>query len=99
MRSEDEIKADLFENQFAMNILEMTIDAQSFAELCNLLKELAGVWQGKSEVDKETVRFIAEILMITHNKLCFDGFESEDRATLVKMHTEIESLFMERCLI
>lgn len=99
MRTEDEIRADLFENQFAMNILEMTIDQQSFTELCELLKELADVWQSKSEVDKETVRFIAEILMITHNKLCFEGFDSEDKAVLIKMHTEIESLFFEQCLV
>lgn len=99
MRTEDDIKTDLLENQFAMNILELTIDQQSFTELCELLKELADVWQSKSEVDKETVRFITEILMITHNKLCFEEFDSEDRATLVKMHTEIETLFFERCLI
>lgn len=99
MRSEEEIKADLFENQFAMNILELTIDKQPFTELCELLKELAAVWQNKTNVDKETIRFIAEILMITHNKLYFDGFDSEDKATLVKMHTEIETLFLEQCLV
>lgn len=99
MRSEVEIKADLFENQFAMNILEVTIDKQSFTELCELLKELTSVWQNKAEVDKETVRFITEILMITHNKLYYGGFDPEDEATLVDMHTEIQGLFFEQCLI
>lgn len=99
MRSEDEIKSDLFENQFAMNILELTIDKQSFTELCELLKELAAVWQDKAEVDKETIQFITEILMITHNKLYFGGFDPEDEAALVDMQTEIQTLYFEQCLI
>lgn len=99
MRSEDEIKSDLFENQFAMNILELTIDKQSFTELCELLKELAAVWKDKAEVDKETIRFITEILMIAHNKLYFGGFDHEDEAALVDMQTEIQTLYFEQCLI
>lgn len=99
VKSEAELKEVLFENQFGLNILELTIDQHSFDELCGLLNELANIWKTLEVVDKEIVAFVAEILMITHNKLVYGGFDQEDNAKLLKMHSDIEVLFLEKCLI
>ncbi len=99
MRTELELREALFNNHFGINILELTIDASSLAELRQLLDEVATCWRSEAKVDKQIVHYVVELLMILYNKIQYGGFSAEDTSEVIKLYEELQKRLLEDCLV
>lgn len=93
-----DLKERIYLNQFVNKIRLDIVDEDEFLELCDLLRKLADIWNGRNLIEKDIVEEIYVIFTVTSWSAMRMKYRSNPDATRVEeMALKIDDLLI-NCL-